>query len=305
MPHLPPETDAALKRAAHAYFAACRARLPGFVQETFGLRGSLRLHRHALGWDVAKAPVNLALSPVLISCRLGGALARRLGARRLGTWLSTRRILLPTQVTKATEHAILTGLLDLPAPGHDHNALAKALRAEPALAALFEQPGSPLRRALSDYTGTRSAVAEMTTALGTMGTGALALHSFTPGMVSLAPRVAAGLAQQAAIAAFPLGGLAGSMWYGLFPAAASPPMIGGALAALVILGAVVTAFAGVLADPVQTALGLHQRRLNRLIDAMEDAFTGDGKRAFAAREHYLARLLDMSDAGIASMRLLG
>jgi hypothetical protein len=51
-------------------------------------------------------------------------------------------------------------------------------------------------------------------------------------------------------------------------------------------------------------LGLHQRRLNRLIDTMEDSFTGSGRRAFAAREHYLARLLDLSDAGLAALRLL-
>ena len=33
-------------------------------------------------------------------------------------------------------------------------------------------------------------------------------------------------------------------------------------------GAVMAAFAGILADPVQARLGLHQRRLERLIAAM-------------------------------------
>ncbi|MGC9419761.1 MAG: DUF6635 family protein, partial [Rhodovulum sp.] len=154
------------------------------------------------------------------------------------------------------------------------------------------------------YGGTRSAVAEMTTALGTLGAGAIVFQSVTPGMMSFAPGLATVLAHQAAVAAFPLGGLIGTAWYGLFPVAVSPWLIAALTLGLVAMGALLAAFAGVIADPVQTALGLHQRRLNRLIDAMEDAFTGEGKRGFAVREHYLARLLDLSDAGMAAIRML-
>ncbi|MBK1634913.1 hypothetical protein CKO19_04120 [Rhodovulum adriaticum] len=306
-----PETDAALIAAARAYFAERRARVPGFVRAQFGLRGTLRLHRHALGWDILRAPVNVMLSPVLILARLSGWAAGQLGARRVAGWLLSRRVLLPTAVAKATERAIMVDLLELPwdgpgAPGTG-DALARAMLAQPRLAVLVADragAGAASARALADYGGTRSAVAEMTTALGTIGAGALAFQSLTPGMVSFAPGLAAVVAHQAAVAAFPLGGLMGSAWYGMFPVAVSPWLTGALTAGLLAFGALMAAFAGVVADPVQTALGIHRRRLNRLIDTMEDAFTGDGRRSFAAREHYLARLLDLSDAGMAAIRML-
>ncbi|PTW48435.1 DUF6635 family protein [Rhodovulum kholense] len=305
------DTDAALIAAARSYFAARRARVPAFARRRFGIVGALRLHRHALGWDVLKAPVNVMLSPVLILSRLGAWGAGRMGARRVSAWLGTRQILLPTAVATAAERAVVVDLLELPwdGPGgaSGKDALARAILARPDLAALVEaRAEAPAlgARALGDYGGTRSAVAEMTTALGTMGAGALAFQSLTPGMVSFAPGIAAIVAHQAAIAAFPLGGLLGTAWYGIFPTAAPAWMTVAITVPLIGLGALVAAFAGVIADPVQVALGMHQRRLNRLIDALEDAFTGTGRRGFAAREHYFARLLDLSDAGLAAIRLM-
>lgn len=304
--------DAALIAAAQGYFAARRAMVPGFVARTFGLRGTLGLHRRALGWDILRAPLNVMLAPVLILTRLGSLAARAAGWQGVAGWLGRRRILLPTDVARATERRIVVDLLQLPwadAEGRsERDALAEAMLAEPALRALIAQrleAGIETRvaRTLGEYSSTRAAVAEMTTAMGTLGVGALAFQALTPGMVSLAPALAAILAQQAALAAFPLGGLLGSVWYGLFPASASPVLSGAVILGLMLTGAVAAAFAGVIADPVQTALGIHRRRLLRLIDALEDEFTGSGRRAFAAREHYFARLLDLADAGLATLRL--
>ncbi|MRH20971.1 hypothetical protein GH815_08190 [Rhodovulum strictum] len=301
--------DAALVAAARAYFDERRARVPDFVRRRFGLRGTLELHANALGWDILRAPANMLLSPVLVLARLGGGVARRLDAPRTADWLMSRRVLLPTAVAQATERAIVVELFELPwtGPGgaSTGDALARAILADPTLAGLVAaraQAGAQSARALSDYGGTRAAMAEVTTALGALGAGAFAFHSLTPGMISLAPGLAAVLAQQAAIAAFPLGGLMGSAWYGLFPAEVSSGLMAGVGLGLMATGAITVAFAGVIADPVQAAFGLHQRRLNRLIDAMEDAFAGEGARGFTAREHYLARLLDLSDSGLAAIR---
>ncbi|MGC9419738.1 MAG: DUF6635 family protein, partial [Rhodovulum sp.] len=163
MTALAPATDAALIAAARAYFAARRARVPGFVRAQFGLRGTIRLHRHALGWDIVKAPVNVVLSPVLILSRLGGRAAGRLGARRTADWLLSRRVLLPTAVARAAERAIVVDLLELPwdGPGKasEADALARAMLAQPALAHLVaerREAGRLTARALSDYGGTRS-----------------------------------------------------------------------------------------------------------------------------------------------------
>lgn len=184
------ETEAALVAAGHRYFADRRAKVPGFVRRTFGLRGTLGLHRHALGWDILKAPINVALSPLFVASRLGALAADGLSARGIARWLRARRILLPTAVARETERRIVADLLELPwrqgGSGSSRDALAEAMLAEPALRALIQrrlEAGVEARVAarLGDYSGTRSAVAEMTTAMGTLGAGALAFNALTPG----------------------------------------------------------------------------------------------------------------------------
>ncbi|MEC9431453.1 MAG: DUF6635 family protein [Pseudomonadota bacterium] len=306
---------AAIETAARAYFDSRRARVDGFVARWFHLRGSLRLHRAALGWDIARAPANIALAPVHLLTRAGAAGAGRLGARRAAAWLGTRDLVLRTDVARAVERAVMTDLLELPWRGEDgagppparRDALAEAILADPAVRAALPAliADAPARRAddLSEYLGTRAAVAEMTAALTTMGAGAAAFSKLTPGAVSLGPSIAALLAHNAAVAAFPLGAGAGSLWYAAFPAAASPALVGASTAALAGAGALLAAFAGVVADPVQSRLGVHRRRLLRLIDAMEAEFLAESGPGFAAREHYLARLFDLSDAAAAAIRL--
>jgi hypothetical protein len=66
---------------------------------------------------------------------------------------------------------------------------------------------------------------------------------------------------------------------------------------------VAACFAGILTDPIQRALGLHRRRLARLIDALERHFDDPGAQGFVARDHYVARLLDLIDLIAGAYRL--
>ena len=69
------------------------------------------------------------------------------------------------------------------------------------------------------------------------------------------------------------------------------------LAAAGVLGvaALGSAFAGVITDPVQRALGLHRRRLLTFIDGLERAFARADDAGFVAYDLYVARLIDLSD----------
>jgi len=48
---------------------------------------------------------------------------------------------------------------------------------------------------------------------------------------------------------------------------------------------------------------LHQRRLERLLDALEAGMRGAGPGRFQVRDHYVARLLDLFDVLGAAFRL--
>jgi len=301
---------------ADRYFTDRRAGIDGFVARNFTWPGTLRLHGAALGWDILRAPVNVVLSPILVLTRIVAYLLGRIGWRGGADWLARRRILLRTSVARRVEVLIVTDLLDLPldhgvgARGPD--ALARAVLAAPQLRELIRRQASPteandlaqrIAAALGEYAGTRSAVAEMTTTLCILVVGALVFHALTPGMISMAPGVAEALAHRTAIAQFPLGQTIGGVWYGVFETGASPGFVAVTLAGLVLIGSVVAAFAGVLADPVQSALGIHRRRLGRLIDTLEVNLAGAADKPFVAREHFYARFLDLWDAAASVLRI--
>jgi hypothetical protein len=253
-----------------------------FVRRHFSWRGTVRLHRASLGIDLLRAPINVVLAPIFLLVRLAALLLSVLRFRSMANWLASRRILLRSSASRVVERAVTEELL------------ARRTHARtpgPAMSA----------RLVSDYVGIRSSVAEIITTLLVLGTGLIVFRSATPGLFSLAPMVSDLAAFNAAVAGFPLGAGLGRAWYTVFPHELSGWIIGGVAALLVVAAAFVTTFAGLIADPIQAALGIHQRRLLRLlarIDAAEEAGPA------IAREHLLARLADISDAAAALLRIL-
>lgn len=315
----PEAADTIVADAARDYFAGCRARVGPFVDRNFSLAGSARLHRHAVGWDLLRAPANLALSLPQVGLKLGAAAARGLGRRGAAERLDRHNLFLQTAVARELRWRLMTELLRQPFADGDRVAredgLAEAILAHPRVQELVAAAGAAtaahsedegfrarLETALTEYAGTRAAAAEITTGLLALGGGAMAFKQLTPGALALGPAIAASLANGAAVASFPLGATAGGLWYGLFPVAASPALVAGATAGVMGVAALATAFAGMVADPVQRALGLHARRLNALIDALEKGFAGGDAAGFVAYDLYVARLLDLGDVLIGIAR---
>jgi len=310
---------AAVEAGTRAYFNDRRARVDEFVTAHFSLLGTLRLHRVALGWDIAKAPLNLSLALPQILMQLAGKVASSLGASRLASVLA-RPILLRTAVARQIEWLVNTELLQLPfvqdGRASARDALAESILAQPsvtlAMQAALEEIGrhgedpafqARLGRAMAEYGVSRAAAAEITTGLLSLGAGAVTRGKVTPGAVSIGPALAALMAQQAAVASFPLGGWLGGVWYGLFPVGPSAGLLLGTTGGLMLVSASFAAFAGVVSDPIQRALGLHRARLLRMIDGLERQFADPAAKGFAVHDHYVARLLDLFDIIGAAARM--
>jgi hypothetical protein len=311
----------AVEAGARRYFADRRRRIKPFIDAHFSVRGTLALHRAALGWDIPKAPLNLSLAAPQLAMQLGAMAAGRLGARRAQTFLK-RNILLETSVSREIEWLIHTELLELPFAQKKreslHDALSEAILGEPAVVEALEgalreigrhgdDPAfrERLRHAMTLYGITRNAAAEITTCLLNMAAGAVTLNKLTPGALSLGPVLAAALSQQAAVSAFPLGGWLGGVWYGMFPVAPTLGLVLTTTSVLMLVSATLAAFAGLISDPIQRATGLHQRRLEKMIDALERQFFDPTAPGFAVHDHYVARLVDVFDLLGAAVRLAG
>lgn len=255
------------------------ALVAAFVRRHYGVRGTWALHRHALGPDLLRAPANVLLAPWALALRLAALAARAAGVRGLAERLARRPLAFRSDLGRAVEAALLAEIV---APRQ-------------------EAPPSDLqRRLVADHVALRSAVAEIATTLAVVALGIAAFRALTPGVLSLAPVLTdhVGLARD--IAAFPLGDRLGAAWYGLFPAARPLWQTLAVGAGLVLAFSLVTTFAGLLADPIQARLGIHRRRLLRLLARLDRAEAGDA----VEREILLARLGDLADAGATLARIL-
>lgn len=259
------------------------ALIDGFVRRHYRLPGALRLHRHAIGWDLLRAPANIALAPVLLLTRLVSIMAHVLRLRRLSRFVGALRPQFRSDVGAVLEADLLSDVL----------ARRGAGGTTPA-------PQSVLRL-VRDYVAVRGAVSEIGTAVVILAVGLFVFHAVTPGVISLAPVVTERAAHARDVAGFPLGQWLGGAWYGLFPG--ERPLwqtlaVGTALALALSL---VTTFSGIIADPLQARLGLHRRRLLRLLSRIDRAAED---RPGLEGEFVLARGADIVDVATMVIRFL-
>lgn len=303
--------------------AARRAGADAFVARHYSLTGSLALHGHALGWDMARAPVNMTLGAVQAGANLAAWAARKAGADRLSRSLTRRPLFLETDLGRQIERLVMTEFLELPyadpagAAQVWRDGLAETILSDPRLDAAFEAALAPVAASLTDpafrarvaesvaaYAGARAAAADIATALACLATGLAAFRQATPGVMSLTPLVARAIARKAALGQAPVGLALGALAPALHGSAAGPWLMLGVGSGMVVAAAVVGTFGGIVTDPIQARLGLHQRRLVQLVDTIEAQLLGDEAAVFVARDHYVARLLELVDILRTARRLL-
>lgn len=252
-----------------------------FATARYGPRGTLALHRHAIGLDLLRAPVNVMLAPVALLMQAVGWIAGRLGARCMGGWLRGRRVFLRSDVSTVIEADMTALIADLQAQGLGPDATPDRIA-----------------RAVRQHAETRNAVAEITTSLFVLAAGILLFQRATPGMIGLTGPMAQMQAQAAAVRDFALGDTLGRAWYWAFPVELSPIHVVATGVALAMAGALITTFAGLIADPVQVWTGIHKRRLSRLMARLEAGTDS----AAPEPEHLLARLGDVIDTALIALR---
>jgi hypothetical protein len=60
---------------------------------------------------------------------------------------------------------------------------------------------------------------------------------------------------------------------------------------------------GIVTDPLQRRLGVHRRRLLRLLQTLEAILCGETGQNLTMREHYVARLADVFDLVALAVRV--
>ncbi|WP_227545930.1 DUF6635 family protein [Marinobacter fonticola] len=149
--------------------------------------------------------------------------------------------------------------------------------------------------ALSQYRVTRTASADITNSISCAVLGAFAFQKFTPGGIGLGVVLASILAKAMAARDFILGDTIGGWYYSWFPPEPSLAMTATVMIAVMALLAAFAALSGVVSDPIQASVGLHRRRLHKLLDHLEKDVSLSTQSSFRPKDQYVARILDTFD----------
>ncbi|MEX1668177.1 DUF6635 family protein [Zhongshania guokunii] len=299
------EIEEAVSQAAARYFDECRQRVPSFVRRHFTYPGAVALNRVALGWDMLRAPLNLFWAPLysLISL-LHYVCAKQVRLAGVSRLLARVPAGFATKVQAQISALVMDELLNC---GGDDNALERHLLAslqqvylrhnhEASSEQRFAQIIEPLLDdALTQYQLTRTASADITNSLSCTVLGAFAFQKFTPGGIGVAALLASLLATELASRNFVFGETLGRWYYGVFPPEPNLSLTLAMLASIMALLAAFAAFSGVITDPVQAFMGLHRRRLMKMLDHLQQDFKEKRSGSFRPKDQFVARIMDGFD----------
>ncbi|WP_228339783.1 DUF6635 family protein [Marinobacter sp. F3R08] len=302
-------SEAEIEQAIHSgierYFDECRARVPAFIDRHFHFPGAIATNRKALGWDMLRAPINLLWAPVYALASLITAL---MPERKGLMWLHRLAHRVPagltTRVQQHISNLILVELLN-----NDQQGLTLESYLVGSLETLYERHSSgpvdhrqfsqmiePLvAETLSQYRVSRTASADITNSISCTVLGAFAFQKFTPGGIGLGIVLASMLAKILAARDFILGETIGGWYYSVFPPEPSLATTAGVMVAVMAALAAFAALSGVISDPVQAALGLHRRRLHKLLDHLQKDVMLSTQSSFRPKDQFVARVLDTFD----------
>ncbi len=294
------------------YILSRKEKVPEFVDDHFSFDGALKLHKKAIGKDLYRAPLNILWMVPLTVAKACSFLSKKVGANKVSGILGRVPPGFQTEVQKEVNWLIYNELLELPYQQGSRESSKDALLEEilnvPEISDIIgeilseissksEAPGfrKALERNLREYATSRTAASELAGGIITLSSGLVAFQKAVPGAIASGSAAAGLIAEKIAISQFWLGSTVGAWYYTLFPATASTGLVIAATGSIMAGLALITTFTGIITDPLQSKLGLHQKRLNRFLDALREELLEEKKSKYHIKDQYIARVFDIFD----------
>ena len=304
--------ERAVSSGVERYIASRLEKIPAFVARHYSFRGALQIHALAIGWDLVRVPLNILWSVVNLLLACFGLLAKVFGLRSLSRLIAKVPQGLETDMDRQIKWLVVSELLEMPCSDGSResarDALMEAIMNDPQLADLIErelvslgskadsmQAWRDVDAKLAEYGATRTGTADLASNVMVVLSSKMVLGKASYGALGAGSAVSAALANSVAASNFWLGSTLGAYYYAIFPAAVSTPFLIVVTTVLVISLALATTFIGMITDPLQARLGVHQRRLRKLVKAVELDLKEAGPGKFQLREKYVGRILDIVD----------
>jgi len=302
----------AITNGVKRYIEQRRAMVDDFVIKHYSLKGAAKLHRHALGWDLVKVPINIILSVFNILIALVSFIADLVLPKSISNKIRKVPFVVKTKMDKELEQLIIHELLELPCsdvrPESRKDALMQAILDDKQLQKLFDteldafianHPDArysqkELLRKFTEYAAARTATADLASNAALLLYTKITMGAPAFGSLSAGTALASSITQSMAITEFWAGSFLGGLYYSHVGVTASLRLVISMTLLVTVALAILATFSGIITDPIQAKLGIHHKRLNEMLDSLEgDLLKSDTK--FSLKEKYAGRLFDLLD----------
>lgn len=258
-----------------SFFAAKKAKIDSFVQNHFSLQETWQLQRTSMAFDIVLYPLNTLWSIPYLAIKKSVEIADKLG------WASANKSLnyLPsgfkTRYQKQTELLIAKNLISSNAAHElieqlkDSSALSKSLKPE-GIADLEQKISILIKSEIDNHTSSQVLVTDLVISAVTLLAGKWIFGDGSLSIMDMGSKMARKFANEKASDNFFLGKHVGSAFYNAFPVAPTKTQIFFATFSIGLLLTIFSIAASVLSDPLRKKLGLHHKKLNFLLNTLEE-----------------------------------
>jgi len=294
-----------MEDAIRQYTAERRRRVVPFCERHHNWQGMRRIHAESIKEDFITNPLNLLWVIPYALLKSGTEWSRKLGWVAPHEWFKLLPAKLKTGSQKRIEWLLLTELLELPYDHGSwqshHDALAEEFFRHPQLAALKGQPEwtSLLQtdprlwhNELQADSAERSAAADLAGGGATLLAGWFFLGKSALNVFGLGEQYARRSAHDEAVQNFSLGPIhfgpkvdhkLGSFYYEVFPVNPTAAQVWFGTALIMLGVAILSLVLHALLDPIHQAMGVHEARLQRFLNALETRLLENVRADMASR----------------------
>lgn len=244
------------------YFSERRLKVDPFVEKHFSLKGTLVIHKRTFGFDLVRHVLNAYFAVPCIAVKKTVSWFETLGMDRIAHLFNLIPSGLRTDYQKEVERLVARELLKI---SDDKSSGSDELQSLFGTQAL----GSLIQPDLLAHSSGRAGITEMAGSAVTLIAAYRWFHNTSLGPLEMGKRLASMNAHKKAVSKFFLGRKLGSVFYKTFPVAPSKHEVMLATAFVVFTLSALTLLTVILSDPVQHRMGVHRRKLLKLLDSLE------------------------------------
>lgn len=257
------------------FIAGKRSQVDSFVQNHFSLQETWKLQKKSVALDIVLYPLNTLWSIPYLTIKKSVEVIDKLGWAPITKSLDYIPSGFKTRYQKQTEALITKDFMSSQAANDlvrslEHSAGISKILSPTELTEIEIKISNLITKEIDNHTSSQILITDLTTSAITLLAGKWMFGDGNISVLGMGRKIARKFANDKASEKFFLGKKAGTVFYKAFPVAPTKSQIYFAAASIGLMLTIFSLAAAVLSDPLRKKLGLHHKKLNTLVNNLEE-----------------------------------